>query len=126
MTLHMVYLVTINLRCSVNFSQGFQCWVWLVRNILQLYQASKFSLIFNHKMWQYLDMGKCLYKIFLGQNGLYLHQTKQTDCLVHRQLICELGHPSSTRFPVLQHHQHTAVPVDLPTIAWELLTSTAH
>ena len=70
--------------------------------------------------------GKIFIQDFLGPDGLYLHQTKQTDCLVHRQLICELGHPSSTRFPVLQHHQHTAVPVDLPTIAWELLTSTAH
>lgn len=39
-------------------------------NTFQFHQATKIPLMFSHKLWQYLDMGKYLIQDFLGPEML--------------------------------------------------------
>lgn len=82
-------------------------------NIFQFYQATKMSLMFSHKHWQYLDMVKYLYMIFFGHKCVYLFPTNSKTVGSFTSNSSLTLTISEVHFPRLQRPQSTAVLISL-------------
>lgn len=83
-------------------------------NIFQFYQATKMSLMFSHKRWQYLDMEKILNTRFSLVINVYIFSqpnSKTVSSFTSSSSV--IFTISKVYFPRPQHPQSTAVLISL-------------